>query len=195
MTSPTARVAPHSPLEEAKQAARQSALAARVGCDPAWGSRLAEHVLATRPPPPGAIVSGYWPMGGEIDIRPLLAALHQRGHTVLLPVTPRRGLPLSFRRWTPETALVTERFGTQCPPPDAPEGRPDWLFVPLLAFDRAGLRLGYGGGFYDRTLAGLPGAVAIGCAFGAQELDAVPVGEYDRRLHAVATERGVISCS
>ncbi len=195
MTSPTARVAPHSPLDEAKQAARLRALAARAGCDPAWGGRLAEHVLAERPPPAGAAVSGYWPMAGEIDIRPLLAALHARGHRVLLPVTPRRGLPLSFRVWRPGMILMAERFGTACPPPDSPEGRPDVLFVPLLAFDRTGRRLGYGGGFYDRTLAGLADAIAIGCAFAAQELDAVPAGEYDRRLHAVATERRFIVCS
>jgi 5-formyltetrahydrofolate cyclo-ligase len=179
----------------AKQQARAHARLVRAACNPALGQNLAEHLLAERPPPAGAWVSGYWPMRDEIDIRPLLESLHRRGHRVLLPVTPRLGLPLSFRAWQPGMALVAERHGTSCPPPDSPEGVPDWLFVPLLAFDAQGGRLGYGGGYYDRTLAGLPHATAIGCAYAAQQLDAVPVGDYDRRLHAVATERGVIACS
>jgi len=69
---------------------------------------------------------------------------------------------------------------------------PGVLYVPLLAFDRQGRRLGYGGGYYDRTLAGLEGAVAVGCAFAVQELDEVPAGDYDARLSAIATERGII---
>lgn len=69
---------------------------------------------------------------------------------------------------------------------------PDFILTPLLAFDNAGRRLGYGGGYYDRTLSALPDAVAVGCAYAAQELDVVPAGEYDARLDAVATERGVL---
>ena len=86
--------------------------------------------------------------------------------------------------------MIRERFGTLRPAGET--GVPRVLYVPLLAFDRQGRRLGYGGGFYDRTLAGLPAATAIGCAFAAQELDEVPAGDYDARLAAVATERGVI---
>ena len=86
--------------------------------------------------------------------------------------------------------MVRERFGTFRPKGEI--GTPAVLFVPLLAFDRTGHRLGYGGGYYDRTLAALPGARAIGCAFAAQELDAVPAGAHDMRLEAVATERGLI---
>ena len=133
-------------------------------------------------------------MTGEIDIRPLLEALHERGHEILLPVTPPLGHPLSFRRWTPGADMLRERFGTFSPTADAPEGVPRILFVPLVAFDRTGRRLGYGDGYYDRTLAALPGATAIGCAFAAQELDEVPADAYDVRLSAVATERGVILC-
>jgi 5-formyltetrahydrofolate cyclo-ligase len=149
-------------------------------------------VLANLVLPAGVAVSGFWPMPGEIDIRALLAALHDHGHPVLLPQTPPRGQPLIFRRWQPGAEMVRERFGTFRPA--GHEGRPDVLFVPLLAFDRAGHRLGYGGGYYDRTLAGLPQARAIGCAFAAQECDAVPAGVHDMRLHAVATERGLIMC-
>ena len=178
----------------AKQQARRQALAARGDADPTLGIDLARHVMRDLPPPPGSPVSGFWPMRGEIDIRPLLAALLERGHAVLLPVTPPRGHPLRFRRWHLDTVMEAGRFGTLGPGPDAPEGVPHTLYVPLVAFDRTGRRLGYGGGYYDRTLAALPGAVAVGCAFAAQELDAVPADAYDVRLSAVATEHGIIFC-
>ena len=180
-------------IAELKRAARASGLVRRSGCDPALGAQLARHVLAVMPPPRGAAVSGFWPMSEEIDIRPLLWALHARGHPVLLPETPKRGNPLIFRHWHPGIRMIQERFGTARP--DGPVGRPDWLLVPLLAFDRAGRRLGYGGGFYDRTLPTLPGALAIGCAYAAQEMDEVPADAYDARLNAVATELGVVLCN
>lgn len=184
--------APHfSPgIDQAKHDARERALAARAGCDPSLGEELARRVLAEMPPPPGAVVSGFWAMPGEIDLRPLLTALHARGHAVLLPHTPKLGNPLIFRHWHPGARMLRERFGSLRP--DGPVGTPDVLFIPLLAFDREGRRLGYGGGFYDRTLPLLPHATRIGCGFAAQELEFVPEGEYDARLHAVATERGVI---
>ncbi len=195
MYTPTAMAAPHSfspDLPAAKTALRIRMRALRVGCDRAGGAQLACHVLRGMPPPAGAIVAGYWPMGDEIDIRPLLGTLHASGHPIALPETPPRGNPLIFRLWRPGMAMLAERFGTVRPSGEVV--RPDWLFVPLLAFDRAGRRLGYGGGFYDRTLAGLPGAVAIGCAYACQEVDAVPAAGYDVPLQAVATERGLIAC-
>ncbi len=145
------------------------------------------------PPPEGAVVSGFWPLGGEIDIRPLLETLHPRGHTIVLPVTPRRGLPLSFRVWRPGDVLLPERFGTMSPIGE--QRRPEFLLVPLLAFDRRGGRLGYGAGYYDRTLSGLSPRFALGCAFAAQEVPDVPMGPTDARLDAVATEREVINCA
>jgi 5-formyltetrahydrofolate cyclo-ligase len=180
-------------LDAAKRAARQAASAHRQGLDAeAAGQALTAHVLRDCPPPPGAIVSGFWPLGEEIDIRPLLRALHDKGHAVVLPVTPKRGEALTFRGWQPGDVMVPERFGTL-----RPIGAvmvPDMLLIPLLAFDTAGGRLGYGGGFYDRTLAALPGRFRLGCAFAAQKVDAVPVGPYDVRLDAVATENGIIRC-
>lgn len=183
-------VAPH--FDSQKKILRAAALARRADCDETLAPALADHVLRELPPPPGAAISGYLSVGSEIDIRPLLDALFQRGHRVLLPVTPRRGEPLVFRRWRPGDLMVTERFGTTAPAGDAAPGVPEWLFVPLLAFDQHGHRLGYGGGFYDRTLAALPHAVAIGCAYAAQQVDAVPTGPYDAQLRAVATERGIL---
>jgi 5-formyltetrahydrofolate cyclo-ligase len=187
-------VAPHIPAEliEAKRMVRRRMLAAREAWDPACGAALAEHVLREVPPPAEAVVSGFWPMGQEIDIRPLLLALHGRGHSIVLPETPKRGNPLIFRLWYPGAAMVRERFGTSRP--DGEVRVPDFFLVPLLAFDRRGYRVGYGAGYYDRTLGGLPGRYRLGVAYAAQELDEVPAGAYDERLDAVATERGVIFC-
>jgi 5-formyltetrahydrofolate cyclo-ligase len=170
---------------------RAERLAARVGLDPrAAGRALSETVLRHCPPPTGSVVSGFWPLGDEIDIRPLLSALHDHGHVIVLPVTPKRGSPLIFRVWRPGEAMVAERFGTFRP--DGAEQTPDFLLVPLLAFDRRGGRLGYGASYYDRTLALLSARFALGCAFAAQEVPEVPMGEGDVRLDAVATEREVI---
>jgi 5-formyltetrahydrofolate cyclo-ligase len=185
--------APHLPspeLIEAKRAARARAHSLRAGCDPALGVMLTAHVLREAAPPPGAVVAGFWPMGQEIDIRPLLHALYERGHHIVLPVTPKLGEPLRFRLWRPGDVLVREKFGTMRPTGE--ERVPTFLLVPLLAFDRSGHRLGYGGGYYDRTLSALPEAFALGCGYAAQEVDELPVAPYDVRLHAVATERGVI---
>ena len=169
---------------------RARALRVRAGFDPALGMHLAARVLAAGPPLPCSAIAGFWPMEGEIDVKPLLLALIGRGHPVLLPETPPRGEPLVFRHWRPGTAMVAERFGTARP--DGPVGVPDLLLVPLLAFDARCNRLGYGGGYYDRTIAALPGVRTVGCAFAGQQVDAVPVLPHDAPLDAVATELGVI---
>jgi 5-formyltetrahydrofolate cyclo-ligase len=141
---------------------------------------------------PQAVVSGFWPFGPEIDVRPLLYHLHAAGHPVALPVVIKRGLPLLFRRWHPGQALVAGSFGVPRPEKDQPELTPEVLIVPLLAFDRAGYRLGYGGGFYDRTLAGLRAkgrALAVGVGFSIQEAPRIPRDETDERLDWMVTER------
>jgi 5-formyltetrahydrofolate cyclo-ligase len=149
---------------------------------PGAAEALAEVVLRQCPPPPGALVAGFWPMGDEIDIRPLLRRLEAAGHDLALPVTTPRGQPLVFRHWRFGEPLVPGRFGTSVPP--------DALLVPLLAFDAGGLRLGYGGGYYDRTLAALPGVWALGVAFAGQQVAKVPAGMHDVPLHGIATEAG-----
>jgi 5-formyltetrahydrofolate cyclo-ligase len=157
---------------------------------PGAAEALAEVVLRHCPPPAGTLLAGFWPMGDEIDIRPLMRCLEAAGHALALPVTPSRGQPLLFRRWRFGGPLVPGRFGTSVPPEDAEAVTPAALLVPLLAFDAAGLRLGYGGGYYDRTLAALPGAWALGVAFAGQQVAKVPAGAHDVPLHGIATEAG-----
>jgi 5-formyltetrahydrofolate cyclo-ligase len=142
-------------------------------------------------------------MRGELDPRPLLAVLAARGHTVALPVTPPPDAPplLTFRVWDsdPDT-LEDGPFKTRQPTADAPPCDPDWLLVPLVGFDRRGVRLGYGGGFYDRYLlarrGGRRGVTAVGLGFAAQEVPlfegGLPAEPHDIPLAAVLTEAGVI---
>ncbi|HYF06773.1 MAG TPA: 5-formyltetrahydrofolate cyclo-ligase [Acetobacteraceae bacterium] len=180
-------------LAEMKAEARRLALARRASCDPALGVRLADIVLRDAAPPAGAIIAGFWPMGSEIDIRPLLQALQARGHPLCLPVTPRRGQPLVFRLWRWGDTLANGAFGTKQPAGEETV-TPDFLLVPLLAFDRVGRRLGYGAGYYDRTLAALPRATALGVAYAAQEMPEVPAGPDDMPLPRIATECGILHC-
>jgi 5-formyltetrahydrofolate cyclo-ligase len=171
-----------------KAALRQRMIALRAAQDPALGAALADHVLRDLKLPGGARVAGVWPLPGEIDLRQLWHALHARGHAVLLPQTTPRGQALLFRLWHPGCPMMREAFGTERP--DGPVAVPDVIFVPLLAFDRHGNRLGYGGGYYDRTLSALPHAEAIGFGYAAQCVAEVPAGPHDRRLTAVFTEAG-----
>lgn len=170
---------------------RRQAKALRSSLDPAWGASLSAIVLARWPSQPGQVWAGYWPMSSEIDIRPLLYALADRG-PVLLPETPDLNEPLVFRRWHPGDPLRPEEFGTFTPVGEVM--LPDVLLVPLLAFDLSGARLGYGRGYYDRTLATLPGHRTIGCAFAAQQVPRVPMEPHDFRLDAIATERDLLFC-
>ncbi|NYS23603.1 5-formyltetrahydrofolate cyclo-ligase [Rhodobacteraceae bacterium 2376] len=137
------------------------------------------------------VLSGYMPMRTEIDPLPTMRA---HPGPVCVPVIEARAQPLKFRAWHPEVRMIPGPFGADIPA----EGAwlvPQVLIVPLLAFDSAGFRLGYGGGFYDRTLQALraPGSVlALGLAFGAQQVEAVPREATDERLDAIITENGVI---
>lgn len=172
--------------------ARRDRTAAEIG---GCGDALAAVFAAAVTVPDGAVVSGFFPFGNEIDVMPLLARLRAAGHEIALPVVTPRGEPLVFRRWRPADAMARGPFGIRQPRDDAPVLVPDLLLVPLLAFDRRGRRLGYGGGYFDRTLAGLRAQgrpLAVGVAFAAQEVDAVPVADYDQPLDWVATEREAI---
>jgi len=143
-----------------------------------------------------ATVSAYHPIGAELDCLELMARLTEAGHVTCLPIVAKRGAPLVFRRWAPGEPLKDGLGGIPVPPPSAPVVEPDILFVPLIAFDRAGYRLGYGGGYYDRTLTALrarKAILAVGLAFAAQEVPAVPHLDYDARLDAILTEEGAIA--
>jgi 5-formyltetrahydrofolate cyclo-ligase len=140
-------------------------------------------------------IAGYWPMRSEIDPRPALTRLHGAGATLALPVVVAKRAPLVFHRWAPGDPLRRGGFGTQVPAlGDLVD--PCALIVPLLAFDRCGRRLGYGGGFYDRTLAALRAAgqvTAIGLAYAAQEVPEVPHTVDDQPLDLIVTEVEVIT--
>lgn len=142
--------------------------------------------------PAGEPVSGYWPMRGELDPRPLMASLAGRGHPLLLPAVAGEGQPLSFREWREGEALTAGPFGTQEPRADAPEGVPGIVIVPLLAFDDAGYRLGYGKGYFDMTLAELrrrSGVLAVGFAYEAQRGESLPRDDWDQPMDWIVTER------
>jgi 5-formyltetrahydrofolate cyclo-ligase len=173
----------------AEMRAERARLAREVG---PIGEAIARHALAHVPFPTGAAVAGYAPMGDEADPLPLLKALVERGFLTGLPVTPAARVPLVFRRWAPGGALVPARFGLSEPPATAAAFEPTILLVPLLAFDRAGHRLGYGAGYYDRTLEKLRASrtiLAVGIAYSGQEVDEVGAGPHDQKLAWIVTER------
>lgn len=140
---------------------------------------------------PDGPVSGYMPIHSELDPRPTMTALHWAGRTVCVPVVQASGKPLVFQRWSPETEMTEGAFGAPVPRASEPV-TPRILIVPLLAFDSKGMRLGYGGGFYDRTLALLrikhPDTRAVGFAFAAQEASEIPTEPTDARLDGLVTE-------
>ena len=141
------------------------------------------------------VVSGYVPIGSEIDGMGLLEQLHGRGFTIGLPLVTAPATALTFLEYQPGDRLVKGDFDVLTPEHDVATVIPELLLVPLLAFDRRGYRLGYGGGFYDRTLAGLRRQVtikAIGLAFSGQEADAIPHDGFDQPLDGVLCENGLI---
>ena len=142
--------------------------------------------------PKNTVVAGYWPIGTEPDVRHTLSHLDLIGFGCALPVVVAKGEPLTFRTWTPQTPLERSGLGILAPAATIPEVDPDVLLVPLLAFDRAGYRLGYGAGFYDRTLERLRRSkrvTAVGIGFAGQEVDSVPRDQYDQPLDWLVTER------
>ncbi len=192
-TEPAAEAAD---LAARKAALRRSAGARRAllaAAAPDAPERLVALFRAAWSPAPGTAVSGFWPIRSEIDVRPLMRALHGAGCRVALPgPAAGRGAPLSFRAWAPGDPLEAGAFGVPVPAAAAAPVDPDWLLVPLLAWDEEGWRLGYGGGFYDATLAAArrrKPVFAIGVAYEGQKADRTPRGPGDRRLDAILTER------
>jgi len=174
-----------------QQKARRAAALAEGGVSVNEG--LVKHGMALLGDREPGYVSGYYPMEGEIWPLPLMAALKAKGHSLALPVMQGKAEPLVFRAWTPGDPLIPGVWGIRQPAPDRPEVLPDIVLVPLLAFDAKGYRLGYGGGFYDRTLRALrslKSVLAVGLALDELEVDAVPHLDYDERLDWVLTPSG-----
>jgi 5-formyltetrahydrofolate cyclo-ligase len=173
--------------------------AARRDALPAETRKAAAEAIAARPFPlkigSGTVVSGFMPLRSEINPLPLMYKLAQQGAQIALPRILGRGSPLSMRAWEFGAPLVRGQWGIREPKPDAPEVEPDILLVPLLAFDRAGYRVGYGAGYYDMTIARLRSlrtVTAVGIAYAVQEVPEIPKTPRDERLDLVLTEREVI---
>jgi 5-formyltetrahydrofolate cyclo-ligase len=189
-------------MGEEKRAARTRALARRAAAFAQHGAEagacLANHGLSFLELAPGAAVSGFSAIRDEIDPAALMQRLFGEGYRLALPVMQGKGLPLVFRAWSPGDDMSKATWGIAEPLPGQPALDPDIVLVPLLAFDAQGYRLGYGGGFYDRTLERLRAikpVVAVGIAYDELKVDAVPHQSYDERLDWVLTPSGPLRCS
>ena len=182
--------------EEASVAAqkaqlRAASLAARARVGPLPRAAAATRLYARLAHHRGRTIAGYLPIGSEADPRLVMAVL-ARDNRLCVPVVAGRGAPLRFREWWPGCALEPGPFGVHVPSGGGWRV-PDVLIVPLLAFDAAGRRLGYGGGYYDRTLAGLGDADVVGFGLEAQRVAEVPVERTDVTLPRVVTEAGAFA--
>ena len=186
----------HPDLAADKRRCRAAAIEVRARAHNVAGTtagvRLAEIGLGFLTMGP-VVVAGFTPFNDEIDVLPLIARLAGEGWRTALPVVLGRNLPLLFRAWAPGEPTVAGAWSIPVPLATSAEVEPDVLLVPMLAFDGAGFRLGYGGGFYDRTLSALRAVkpvIAVGVAFAAQEVEQVPRGRHDEPLDWILTEEG-----
>jgi 5-formyltetrahydrofolate cyclo-ligase len=185
--------------DASKNELRTAALARRDALG-AEQRAAAACALAARMPPleitSSTVVAGYAPIRSEIDPVPLMQSLAARGAALAMPAIAARNAALVFRAWKPGEALVRGAFGIFEPPSTVTQVVPDIVLVPLAAFDRAGHRIGYGAGYYDRTLAQLCNGrpvTAMGLAFAVQEIPQVPALSHDVRLDYVLTEAKLFS--
>jgi len=178
---------------QARKTRSEIVAAASPGCLAAFNENLR---LALDEAPDWQVISGYLAIGDEIDPLRVMDQQRKAGKTCVLPVVVGKAQPLIFRIWEPGCQLESGPLNTRHPQEDMPVADPDVLLVPLLTFARDGYRLGWGGGFYDRTLAAYrdrgKSIVSIGVAYGGQERNQVPHDAYDQRLDFVVTEKGVI---
>ncbi len=185
-------------LQQSKNELRAAALARRDALSiderEAAAQAIAAHALPIELPN-GICAAGFSSIRSEIDVATLMQALAARGAMLALPVVAGENKPLIFRRWSMQTRLVRGPYGIFEPSSEAEEIEPDIVLVPLAAFDRAGHRIGYGGGYYDRTLAALrklKKITAIGVGFSVQEIASVPASRHDARLDLMLTEKDVL---
>lgn len=161
------------------------------------GAAMAAHlhrVLAARfGDAGGRILSAYWPIKGEPDLRPVMAALHEDGVTIALPLVETKAAPLVFRRWHPGTRMIRGDWNIPVPPPESDQLIPQITLAPVVGWDGNGYRLGYGGGYFDRTLAALsPRPCTIGIGFHAARLATIYPQPHDIPLDLILTEAGVV---
>ena len=188
-------------IAAAKESLRKQALERRAPLKsqvPDLSRALADNFVTRVPIPPGAVVSAYFAIGDEADPAPLIELLRARGHKIVLPRVAGRGKPLDFHLYEEGAKLVPGGFGLSEPARDWPLLDPDVLAVPLLAFDAHGYRIGYGAGFYDRTLQRLRASktvIAASYCFSIQEFADVPHDENDQRLDWIVTEKGAAPVS
>ena len=178
-------------LDAIKAAARREAFARRKAAFAAGQGQAAAHLAAALASHAGRVLAGYMPMRTELDPLPAMAA---HSGPVSVPVIDGKGLPLRFRAWSASAEMVPGDFGALVPR-SGDWLEPEVLIVPLLAWDKRGYRLGYGGGFYDRTLEALRARrtiLAIGYAFAAQQVPHVPIEPTDQRLDLIVTEKGAV---
>ena len=189
---------PSDNLDAAKAACRRQAMLQRAelaNSSPCAANTLAGHAAQLVGRYGCGVYAGYMPIHSELSPLVLLENLVGLGCDVALPITPRPGQPLGFHRWEIGGLLDDGPYGTKQPPARNNKCIPDVILAPMLAFDEEGWRLGYGGGFYDRTVADLRSfqqrVKLIGIAYEGQKLDKIPVGPFDVPLDAVLSPGGV----
>lgn len=192
--------APPDDLTGWRQAERRRLRAARdaltVADRQAAGAALAGHLAALLrqwfADLRGHVLSGYWPIKAEPDLRPLMAALHGEGVLVALPLVETKAAPLVFRRWTPATRMVRGDWNIPVPPPDAAAVTPEIALAPVVGWTAEGYRLGYGGGYFDRTLDALsPRPFTIGIGLQSARLATIHPQPHDIPLDAILTDAGL----
>jgi len=188
----------HADKTRGKLAAYDADAADRLAAQAGIVAEIAMSMLDPLGSSGGApVIAAYLPIRSELSPLPLIKALAADGFATAMPVTPEPGNLLLFRAWDPGAQLVDGPYNTKQPPSDATEMIPSVILAPMLAFDSSCWRLGYGGGFYDRTLSGLRAAgrhvVVLGIAYDGQLVDKVPTGPYDMRLEGVLTPSGLRS--
>ena len=176
---------------------RNRLIASRESMDPARRAEAEtaieyhlEYLLARLAP---RVFAFCWPFRGEFDARGLVTRLLAEGRQALLPVVLEKGAPLAFREWTPEAPMLVDRYGIPVPA-EGPRRLPELLLMPVNGFDAAGYRLGYGGGYFDRTLESLsPRPLAVGVGFELARVDSIRPQPFDERLDYLVTEAGAFA--
>lgn len=173
-------------------ARRALSVAAKTASDTSIADHLQSFLKERFDGARGRVFSAYWPIKGEPDLRGVMTELDAAGVVVALPLVDKRAAPLVFRRWHAGMAMVRGDWNIPVPPPEATEVTPDIVLAPVMGWDRSGYRLGYGGGYFDRTLDALnPRPFAIGIGFDAARLETIFPQPHDIALDIIVTESGI----